>query len=160
MDRTGTSIDVLGVKKTIRALKAFAPEVEKRLNNEIRKSLRRTRDRALSKYPKGAYTVQVNAKKILGTVLATPGGTRAKRWGDSAPGIKAAVFEFAGSRQRGETPQARRMIESLNARYGQPGRFLWSAWDETGKDVLSDIKTALKRAERDLQATLDASGER
>ena len=59
----------------------------------------------------------------------------------------------------GATPQARGLIESLNRRYGQPGRFLWAAWDKTGKDVLDRIRTAMLEAERDLQATLDSAGE-
>lgn len=154
-----TAIEVSGVGKTIRALEAFAPEIKDRLNKEIRKSLTSTKQRAQSKYPKGAYTIQINKKKILGSVTTQKGSVNGKRWGEADAGARAAIFEFAGSNQDGRTPQARGLIESLNRRYGTTGRFLWSAWDETGKDVLENIRTAVLSAERDLQNKLDSIGE-
>jgi hypothetical protein len=154
-----TAIGVEGVAKTVRALDAFAPEIKARLNREIRKALNDTKTRAQSKYPKGAYVTLVNKKKILGSVTTARGGVNGRRWGEADAGARAAIFEFAGSRQEGRTPQARGLIKSLNARYGTTGRFLWSAWDETGKDVLDRIRTSVLSAERDLQSKLDSIGE-
>lgn len=156
--RLGSNIQITGVKQTIAALQAFDPEIKKTLTKQIREALATTRTRAIGKYPRGAWSINVNQKKILGSIVARS-GARAVRWGDSDPGVRAAIFEFAGSTQPGKTPQARAMIASLNARYGQPGRFLWSAWDETGAGVLNDIQTAVRGAERELQARLDAIGE-
>lgn len=157
-ERLGTNIQITGVKQTVAALQAFDPEIKKVLTSQIRESLTKTRTRAIGKYPRGAWSININQKKILGSISARS-GARAPRWGDSDPGVRAAIFEFAGSQQPGRSPQARAMVASLNARYGQPGRFLWAAWDETGADVLDDIRTAVSRAERELQARLDAIGE-
>jgi hypothetical protein len=154
-----TAIEVTGVKQTIQALESFAPEIKERLNREIRKALKSTETRAQSKYPKGAYTVQINKKKLLGSVTTRRGSVGGKRWGEADAGPRAAIFEFAGSNQDGRTPQAKGLIKSLNARYGTTGRFLWAAWDETGKDVLENIRTSLLSAERDLQSKLDSIGE-
>jgi hypothetical protein len=51
------------------------------------------------------------------------------------------------------------MIDSLTARYGTPGRFLWAAWDDTSDMVLDSIRMVVKNAERKLQTHLDAAGE-
>lgn len=154
-----TNIRIDGVKQTVTALKEFAPEIHTRLNKEIRKALSETARGAKARYPNGAWSVNINTKKILGSISARSGGTRAGSWANSSPGIKAAVFEFAGSRQRGRTPQARRMIESLTARYGQPGRFLWDSWDENGAQALNNIESSVKAAEAELQAKLNSFGE-
>lgn len=159
-DRVGANIQIQGVRQTVNALIAFEPALKDRLNDEIKVALRNVSDRARSKYPKGSWGVSVTRKKILGSVYARS-GRRGDRWGDSstAPGVRAAIFEFAGSRGEGTTPQARGMIRSLNERYGSPGRFLWSSWDELGRGVLLDIQMSVREAERDLQATLDRAGE-
>lgn len=158
--RVGSNIEIQGVRQTVNALIAFTPDVKKALNDSIKESMGEVATRARAKYPKGSYGVQITKRKILGTVYAR-GGRRGKRWGDSStsPGVRAAIFEFAGSAGPGKTPQARGMIKSLTERYGQPGRFLWAAWDELGKGVLASIKYDVEKAERELQATLDRIGE-
>jgi hypothetical protein len=162
MARQNTNVQIIGVKETMIALKEFEPALRKKLNKEIRSSLDKVKTRAQTKYPKGDWKVKVTQKNLLGQVVATAGGGNAsdQRWGDAPPGIRAAIFEFAGSTTTGATPQAKGLIESLTRRYGQPGRFLWSAWDEVGKSVLTEIEQAVKSAERDLQTKLDQAGER
>lgn len=158
--RAGTNIEIRGVKQTIRAMKEFEPALYKRMNREIRGALQQVKDRARAKYPKGDWNVRVNQKNLLGTVVATSGGgSFNKSFGESSGGLRAAVFEFAGSTTSGATPQAKGMIESLTRRYGTPGRFLWAAWDESATSVLDQIESAVKSAERDLQAKLDSAGE-
>jgi hypothetical protein len=161
MDRQNSNIQITGVKETARALKEFAPDLHKSMNKEIRKSLNVVKARAQSKYPKGSWKININQKRILGSIVATSGGgtSTGSSWSNAPDGVRAAIFEFAGSKTDGATPQAKGLIKSLNARYGTPGRFLWSAWDETGKQALSEIETAVRRAERDLQGRLDAIGE-
>lgn len=166
-ERLGTNIQILGVKATVAALRAFEPDLLKSMNAEIRDSLKVIEEGAKSRYPKGAWSLRLNAKKILGTIVAAGGGMsvdayKASRssWSKSPAGKRAAIFEFAGSRGPGKTPQAQGLIQSLNDRYGAPGRFLWSSWDARGGWVLGQIEESVKRAERDLQANLDSAGER
>lgn len=157
-DRSTANIEITGVKQTVAALKAFTPDLYKRLNREIRKGLSQVLKGAQGRYPGGAWQLSISQKRILGSISAR-NGDRAPSWGDSDPGVKAAIFEFAGSRSQGATPQARGLIESLNRRYGQPGRFLWASWDEQGPGVMEDIAAAVRRAERDLQTRLEAAGD-
>lgn len=154
-----SNIRITGVKGTITALREFAPEIEAVLDAEIRAALEATQRAAQSRYPGGSWIVGRNRKKLLGYVAARAGGRRAQRFGDSAPGIRAAIFEFAGAQQPGRTPQAAGMIASLNSRYGGTGRFLWGAWDSTGKSVLAGIASAVRLSEKALQAKLDSLGE-
>lgn len=157
---TGSNIQIDHVKATITALKDFEPDLYKKLNTQIRRELGVIKNIAKGKYPKGEWQVQINAKRILGSIRTRPGSSDPRqRWGDSDPGVRASIFEFAGSRTTGDTPQAAGLIASLTRRYGQPGRFLWSAWDEKGKSAITNIERAVKSAERELQARLDARGE-
>lgn len=157
-ERASTNIQIEGVRATAKALDAFAPELKKRMNKEIRQAMTRVKAQAEANYPEGAWSLNINSKRILGSIVAR-GGTRATKWSESDPGVKAAIFEFAGSLQPGKTPQAAGLIKSLNNRYGQPGRFLWAAWDTQGRQALTRIKAAVLAAERDLQDKLDAAGE-
>lgn len=157
----GTNVRIDGVKQTVAALKAFEPDLLKAMNKGIRQALAPIRARAKGIYPGGQWSINLNTKKILGSVSAAAGGgLNPQSWGGSAPGTKAAIFEFIGSRYSGKRPQVLGLIESLERRYGAPGRFLWAAWDESGDQALQDIEAAVKAAERDLQANLDAAGER
>lgn len=153
-----TSIEVKHAAATIRALRDMEPDLRKRLNKTIRAALSWTVDGARSRYPEGSWIIRINNKSLLGSISARA-GTRANQFGKSDPGVRAAVFEFAGKYQPGRTPQARAMIASLNARYGQPGRFLWDSWDATKDTVLDTIRDAVYQVERELQARLDAAGE-
>lgn len=156
----GTNIRIDGVKQTVAALKAFEPDLLKAMNKEIRQSLAPVRQRAKGIYPGGAWSININSKKILGSIAASAGGgLDPNSWGNSGAGTKAAIFEFIGSRYMGKRPQVTGLIASLERRYGSPGRFLWQAWDEMGSGVLDNIEEAVRGAERDLQANLDSAGE-
>jgi hypothetical protein len=158
--RTLSNIRVDNVKATIKAINEFAPDLKKRMTKEIRDSLNVVKTRAEGKYPKGAWQVQINNRRILGSIKTRAGSTSyGQRWGDADPGVRAAIFEFAGTRTAGDTPQAKGMIESLTRRYGQPGRFLWAAWDEVGPAALEQIRDAVKKAERELQNRLNETGD-
>lgn len=155
----GTSIEIKGVRSTRNALQNFSPDIKRRMDATIKAALRETRDAAISRYPSGDWVVRVNRRNLLGVIAARAGTGRGPSLAESGGGVRAAVFEFAGSVGSGATPQASSMIDSLNRRYGQPLRFLWNAWDATGEHVLTTIREAVLQAEAELQARLDAAGE-
>lgn len=157
---TGRSINIEGSAQAIRALAAFAPDLQKRLRKEITEALEITQRAALSEYPTGEWAIKFNSGRALfGQITAAARGGRGKTWGESGGGVRAAIFEFAGSVQEGKTPQAQGLIRHLNEKYGKTGRFLWDAWDRTGKEVLDRIGNSMRQAEAELQSRLDASGE-
>lgn len=152
-------IEVSGVRETINALKAFEPDLKAQMDKVIRSALNEVKAGAQSRYPKGDWVVRITSRNLLGTIAARGGGTRGKSWGESSGGIRAAIFEFAGTRSEGKTPQARATIDSLNRRYGSPGRFLWDSWDANGERALDTIRDAVLMAEERLQAALNEAGE-
>jgi hypothetical protein len=160
VSRLNTAIGVTGIKETTRALAAFDPALKKRLNKTIRTALADVQAGAQAKYPTGAWQIVISNKNMLGSIKTRAGsrGTTGS-WADADGGVRAAIFEFAGSTQSGATPQARGLIKHLNEKYGGTGRFLWAAWDERGKKALETIRQGVLAAERDLQSKLDAAGE-
>lgn len=158
-DRVSSNIQIVGVKETIAALRAFEPDLAKAMNKQIRQILTQVRSAAQAKYSAGRWTIRVNQSKILGQISAAGGSVSPAGWGASPGGVRAGIFEFLGTNYSGRRPQVLGAIASLNARYGTPGRFLWSAWDQVGKDVLSQIARVVAAAEQELQARLDAAGE-
>ena len=160
----GVAIMCRGVSRTVRALEAFAKDtIYREFNLTVRDALREVRDGAVARYPKGAWGVGRSKKRMLGYVFASRSGTRAgtrvEHWSQLPPGARSSLFEFAGHDQDGRTPGAKGLIESLDRRYGETGRFLWDSWDEHKAEVLTRVREAFIEAERQLQAQLDAAGE-
>jgi hypothetical protein len=147
-------IRVEGLEATIAALRALAPDVLKRLQKEIKNSVRHVAAAAATRGPSGhplKYAVRssMRGKKTGMRVIAADRDT--------------SIFEFAGtkglSRSGGPiTPQGAAMVRWLDG-FGKPGRFLWGAWDESKDDVEADIKRAMGEAEHELQDHLNAAGE-
>lgn len=153
-------IEVRGTRETIRALAAFEPDIKRELNKTIRSALNQTRDAARARYPKGDWVVRITQRNLLGAIAARGGGggDSSKSWAALPPGQRAAIFEFIDQAPSGR-PQVKGLIDSLNRRYGSPGRFLWDAWDATGENAVDTIRDAVLQAEARLQANLDAAGE-
>lgn len=158
---SGRFIEVTGATEVILALRAFEPEVHKRIMAEIRTALRGVAGMAKQLYPGGAWTTRLRASEsrgARGSVMTAPGSSfGVPRWADAPPGAKAAIFEFAGKNQPGKTPQARATIESLNRRYGKPGRFLWESWDMQADGVLARVEATIREGERELQKAIDSA---
>ena len=157
--QSGSTIYLTGSEQTAKALGAFFPDLRKMLNKTIRAALTTVKNDALGRYAKGVYTVSISNKAALGSVGVPGGGTRAATWEDSSPNIPAAIFEFMGKNNAGNTAQARATIDSLNRRYGRPGRFLWAAWDDHSKEVLGTIREDVAKQEKIMQERLSAAGE-
>lgn len=153
------SISIDGSYQTIRALAVFEPDLHKLMRKDFRRALNITRTAALSEYPTGEWKIRFSNKNLFGQIVAAGGGLRADSWGQSGGGVRAAIFEFVGTRYAGDRPQVLGLIQHMTVKYGSPGRFLWDAWDRTGRDVLDQIAWHFKEYERTFQARLDAAGE-
>jgi hypothetical protein len=71
--------------------------------------------------------------------------------------VLAAIFEFANG-VRDARPQnvqrTKSMIATLTARYGEPGRFLWAAWDERTVASLAAVGAEIKAVEAEYSKRL------
>lgn len=155
---TGRSVNIEGSYETLRLLGQLFPDLRKTFEKQARKALDVTRRGALSEYPTGKWSIRFNQKSLFGSITAAARGERGDTWGESGGGVRAAIFEFAGRVQPGRTPQAQGLIRHLYAKYGGTGRFLWDAWDRTGKDVLDGVTLAFRTVEADMQIRLDTVG--
>lgn len=148
-----------GMSETMNALRAFEPEVYKQLTKLVRSSVNRVKQGAQAIYG-GKYVVRTSyvGKRPSGSVTAIMGAKKSPNdWSD--PATKAVVFEFAGTRSSGATPQMKGALRFFDTFYGRPGRFLWSAYDSIKGDIERDLKNGMATAERELQRRLDSAGE-
>jgi hypothetical protein len=60
-------------------------------------------------------------------------------------GAANEVFEMAGRESSGKTEQGKQMIQALNARWGQPGRVLWKAYDKNRDVVDKEMRALVER---------------
>lgn len=155
-----TRVEVTGVRAVVQALGDFDPETKKALRKVIYDALKVTSTAAKAEYPEGRWKVSVFGKTgggmmALGSIGAA-GGVRRNPWNTSDGGVRASIFEFAGSQSSSDRPQVKNMIASLNSRYGSPGRFLWDAWDSKGNRKLQEVEVAFREAERKLQAIMES----
>jgi len=155
-------ISIKGLDQTVAALKAFEPDVLKAMNREIRGVVNVLRGAATGKYSAtgggAGYALRSSSrgKKVGMRVTAIHStGSSGSAW--SSEGRLSAILEFYG-KAGSKSQQAQTCTATLNARYGQPGRFLWSSWDEQKGSAIPAIEAAVRKAETQLQATLDAQG--
>jgi len=60
-------------------------------------------------------------------------------------GAANEIFEMAGRESSGKTPQGRRMIATLNQRYGKPGRILWNSYEKNREHVDKELVKLVER---------------
>jgi len=60
-------------------------------------------------------------------------------------GAANEIFEMAGRESSGKTPQGRRMIATLNQRYGKPGRILWNSYEKNRDHVDKELVKLVER---------------
>jgi hypothetical protein len=174
VERIGTSLELKGLRATRDALKAYLPDLEKQLGKDIKAAMKPVAQKAASLYPDGSYLVGRSRKKLAGYASVRGGGggwgQRGGIWkslGELSPGSRAAIFEFIGSKFAGDTENRNAQVEGLIryvdskfGRTGHQGKVLWQAWDAEGDTVLQNIKASIVKSEQQLQAHLNAIGEK
>lgn len=152
MSETGVRIDTYGFGDTLLALSSFDQDMSKRVLRDLRqgallvsRTARANAPRGKTGQMQGGYRTRTKTRGTLNIVQAvnlTPQGN---------------ILEFAGSTSSGSCPQGRSLIRNLTAEYGQPGRFLWEAWDDLETRIRADVDRTIADAEADLQAALSGA---
>jgi len=174
------AIKITGIEATIAALKKFEPEMYKRMKVRLRAAGREVSNLANARLPRiaqGGFGTKISDRgKSVGMVVYARAGSKS--------GMNAAIFEFAknagtasssmksgklktirkrfasgpagGSRPGGS--QGAAMVSWLSNDYGQPGRFLWQAWDLKRTAVIAEVEGIWRQGEVDLQASMDRAG--
>ena len=156
-------VTISGLDETVALLKAFEPDVLKSMNREIRGVMNILKGAAEGKYSAtgggAGYAIRSSSRgKKVGMKVVAIGSSSGGSGSDwSQEGRLSAILEFYG-KVGAKSAQAITCTSTLNARYGQPGRFLWDSWDAQKGSAVSAIEAAVRKAETQLQATLDAQG--
>ena len=147
-------IRIDGLEETLAALRALAPDVEKRMQRTIKEAAQNVASAASGTGPPGhpmSYRIQSSRRgKNVGMKIR-------------AADAESAIFEFAGTKMLSRTggpitPQGAAMVRWLDG-FGKPGRFLWQAWDDHKDAFEAVLKDQMAEAERVVQERLTAAGE-
>ena len=164
MDGAGVIVNTEGITETRALLRRFEPDLLKRLDRRVGIVARDLKSGAQANFEKTgasgtAYRIRTRARPtgFSKAVTAAGGSVGAREHWSSDPGVLAAIFELA-NRVRDSLPEnvprTKSLIATLNSKYGQPGRLLWSAWDEQKGVALPAIVAEIKDVEAEYTARM------
>jgi hypothetical protein len=149
--------------ETRQLLRKFDPDLLKRLDAVTQIAARRLKAGAESTFNKtgalGGYRIATRRSyAVTSTVVTTARGSvpRGERW-STAPGVLAAIFELMAGVRDAMPQNVKRvmsLVETLEARYGSPGRFLWDTWDYQKAETMAEIGAGIRALEDEYTAKL------
>jgi hypothetical protein len=159
--------EVLGYRDTMKALQKLDPALRRETVKEIRKAMAPLQAKARALTPATAPLSGMVRGRLAYSSKARSGvrirvGGRARRNAKSWPLASlvqvdpaGSVFDMAGRRSTGSTPQGQALIRGLNARHGTASRAMWRVMDNGGADdvrrnVLAAVKNASEQVNREL----------
>lgn len=157
-----TAPRIEGVRETLAALKDFDPKLRRATDRTIRKAAQPLKSAAQSKIPgqalsgwsSGRYAFD-GANARAGVRLKLGGGVskRVARSTSTWPLLTmsqsnagGSVFDMAGRRSSGNSPQGIAFISALNARFGGASRSMWPAAEEKLPEVQASVASAVDEA--------------
>lgn len=154
---TGADVEIVGLLETRGLLAKFEPDLLKRLDatlTVVAKDLQvgAQQNLAVTGIASRAYRVR-SRNRIHGFskgVTTVKGSVAANQHWSDEPGVLARVFEFAEN-VRNAQPQnvarTRSMLDTLRAKYGEPGRFLWTEWDQIKGPSMATVHEEIRAIE-------------
>lgn len=159
MDGISTAIKVDGVAETIKALGRVDPELKKQVVKNMKAAGAPTEEAARSLLPnarplsgwdawKGGYDVAAVRKGIR--VAFRGSKVRGAHDPDKIPLLTlrqknagGAIFDMAGRRSSGSTPQGQVFVRMLNARGGPASRYMWPGAEKAMPVVVRQVEQAI-----------------
>jgi hypothetical protein len=170
----GVAPRVEGAERTLKLLKELDPKLRRQTNRTIRKAAAPLVDGvrarlpgvALSNWTTGRYVyvgdeaargVGVSIGKARGRTTMSA-GRQVSTWpliSVSQRIAGGAVFDMAGRRSQGQSPQGRAFIRNLSERYGAASRSMWPGVegeiDSVRATVLEAVQNVAKEMNRQLK---------
>ena len=159
-------VEIRGLGDTIKALKKVDRKAAKELDREL------TGMAAVIAAEATATGTRVpsNMPRALGSRAGLPeyavGKGRRQLGASFSFGVlglnyNAALGEFAGATTPGGfSSQGAALIRNLDARFGEPGRIGWAAFDARRDDMEAEMLAAVARAEGRIQREMDDADDR
>jgi len=169
-------VKATGVRETLRALKRVQPDLEaelrKNINTAVRELVKTARGFIPSESPMSGWTEDSWGQRGWSTSAARRGIKRenpSRRVSNrgfitaiAVSNMSAAgmIYELAGSKSRGRTPQGRQFIENIetapDSLRAPLRRVVVRAGVEKGEETRQAVEDALQTAQRVTQRRLDA----
>lgn len=143
-------VTVDGINSTVATLRAMDRAMVTQFNRALRGAVNQVRDQA-----RAAAPTRSGAMRRGFVVRKGRQSVRHTGWRVESRTAQGAILELAAE---GHTAQGRSLVDSLTARYGQPGRFLWQAWDDQAPAVYGAMAAAVRAAEADINTRLGKAG--
>lgn len=139
-------VTVAGINSTVATLRAIDRQLAVQFNRVLRAAANRVRDMARAKAPVDSGAMRRGIVVRKGRATSSDTG-----WRITSLTPQGAIFEFAA---QGHSRQGTSLVNTLTARYGEPGRFIWDAWDAQAAATYRAIAAAVRDAEHTIQARL------
>lgn len=143
----GIDITLTGVGAAARAMRAYDRNLSERMVRDLRRPAMAIAANARGRYPVVSGASRRGIRVKLERQSRSPFQLKIQQ---KARG--GSIIEFAATPR---TDQGRSLVATLDARYGAPGRIMWAAWDAKKTQFEDDIKAAVLRVDREIQAALD-----
>lgn len=147
-DAFGAAVEVRGFSETMYALSAVDPDLQKSFVRDFRQFGSMIANKAKGKVQSRSGAMLKGYRTRLRT---RKGITKVQVYNDTPQGM---ILEFAGSTSGGKTKQGQSLINTLNAKYGKTGRFMWEAYDELKPRIDLMVQMAISEVERALDDRL------
>lgn len=142
---TSLRVEARNLQQTNDLLKAIDPRLMRAMDKSIRGSMDVVRDAARGVAP------SVTGRLRAGIVTRKGRKAGAVAWQVRSNTRQGGILEFAA---QGHTPRGVSLVQTLTARYGSPGRFVWEGWDRNKAGVLEGIAAAVADGEHVVNAEL------
>lgn len=162
----GSAPRVEGGAATLKALRQFNPKLRRATDRKIRRAadpLRRAVQArlpgvALSGWTTGRYAYAGSSARAGVKVRIGGKGRRSKTTWPLVTlqqrDAGGSVFDMAGRRSRGRTPQGVAFIANLNARFGTASRSMWPAAEQNLGPVRAQVVAAIDEASKQVNVQL------
>lgn len=139
----GAEIVIEGLDADRNALEDLEPALRRKLDRDLLTALK--------------SVSQTAATEVDSRTGETAKGYRVKRRGNAFRIENrtrgAAILEFAAVPH---CPQGQSLVNTLNEKYGAPGRILWGAWDAMEPYVLDKVRGIVEDAEFEIERRMAA----
>lgn len=150
------SIDVRNVDQVKRVLRIVEPELAKEMTVRFREAGSVIAREARAKTPRRTGASRRSIRVYQGGKKIGSGSRGRRRLAGFRVIQRAkggSIIEFAKNAPSGKK-QAISLVKNLSAKYGEPGRFMWAAYDRNKAEVDGKFQSAVRDAEAKLNAKL------
>lgn len=164
---TNNGIDVKGTRDAIRIVGKIDPEFRKQARRDIYAAVKPLQLHVRDAFPSSPPLSGMTRGRLAYTNKAKTGVTTKTFGRDRSAGVyylaaikqanpAGVMFDMAGRKSRGNTPQGQAMIRNLDARHGKASRAIYPTIARHKAETIRDIERIVDRVALRLSVELNA----